>query len=235
MNKLNFLLWLLLPLNVFAASVAAPFQVDLNLNDHASLERGLKVFMENCSGCHGMQYQRYNRVAADLGIKAEDMQNKYMFTNAKIGDHMKSAMPQKDSAGWFGAPPPDLTMVARVRGNDWIYSYLKSFYVDPSRPLGVNNRLLHNVAMPHVLQRFQGKPLPVRDDTGHVIGTEAIGGELTDQEYDQMIKDLTGFLAYSAEPIQTTRKRMGLWVLFYVAILFVLAVLLKREYWKDVQ
>lgn len=161
MKKIIFAVLTLLPSLVFANAGAVHLdKANYDLSDKASLQRGAATFMNYCAGCHSTQYQRYNRVAADLEIPEELMKENLIFTGAKVGDLMKSAMSEKDAAKWFGAPPPDLTLVARVRGADWIYTYLRSFYVDPTRPFGVNNVVFPSVGMPHVLEPLQGTPVP---------------------------------------------------------------------------
>ncbi|GAA5194376.1 cytochrome c1 [Ferrimonas gelatinilytica] len=219
-----------LPTLGFAAGGNNPHVVhaEIDLHDKASLQRGAQTFMESCLGCHSTQYQRYGRVADDLGFSTDEMMA-MIHTDAKIGDLMVSSMPQEAAANWFGAPPPDLTMVARVRGSDWLYSYLISFYQDESRPFGVNNLVFPSVGMPHVLERFQG--VPVLQEDGTIVAT---GGSMNDEEFKQMALDLTNFLTYSAEPIRTTREAMGVWVLGFLVVFFILAYLLKREYWRDV-
>lgn len=231
MKKLLIALVTLLPTLTMAASGHNVHLEDakVDLHDKASLERGVDLFQHYCSGCHSTQYQRYERVANDIGISADDMRNKYMFTDAKIGELMQSAIPAKDAAKWFGATPPDLTLVARVRGEDWVYSYLKGFYKDPSRPFGVNNTVFPSVGMPHVLEELQGTP--VKQEDGSIVVT---GGKLNAEEYDQAVRDITGFLVYSAEPVRLEREAMGWWVLGFLFIFFIVAYLLKKEYWKDV-
>ncbi|SUI83814.1 Cytochrome b/c1 [Shewanella putrefaciens] len=231
MKKLLIALVTLLPTLAMAASGHNVHLEDakVDLHDKASLERGVDLFQHYCSGCHSTQYQRYERVATDIGISADDMRNKYMFTDAKIGELMQSAIPAKDAAKWFGATPPDLTLVARVRGEDWVYSYLKGFYKDPSRPFGVNNTVFPSVGMPHVLEELQGTP--VKQEDGSIVVT---GGKLNAEEYDQAVRDITGFLVYSAEPVKLEREALGWWVLGFLFIFFIVAYLLKKEYWKDV-
>ncbi|MGL4515639.1 cytochrome c1 [Shewanella sp.] len=231
MKKLWIALVTLLPTLAMAASGHKVHLEDANidLHDKASLVRGVDLFQHYCSGCHSTQYQRYERVAADLGISADEMRSKYMFTDAKIGELMQNAIPAKDAAKWFGATPPDLTLVARVRGEDWVYSYLKGFYKDPSRPFGVNNSVFPSVGMPHVLEQLQG--MPVKQDDGSIVVT---GGKLNAEEYDQAVRDITGFLVYSAEPVKLEREALGGWVLGFLFIFFIVAYLLKKEYWKDV-
>lgn len=231
MKKLIIALVTLLPSLVMAAGGHNIHleSANVDLHDKASLERGVDLFQHYCAGCHNTQYQRYERVATDLGISADDMRNKYMHTNAKIGDLMKSAIPPVDAAKWFGGTPPDLTLVARVRGADWVYSYLKGFYADESRPFGVNNTVFPLVGMPHVLQDLQG--LAVKQEDGSFVTT---GGTMNAEEYDQAVRDITGYLVYAADPVKLEREAMGWWVLGFLAIFFVIAYLLKKEYWKDV-
>lgn len=230
MKKLIITILACVPALAFAAGGHNPHVVpaDIDLHDQESLQSGAQVFIESCMGCHSAQYQRYERVATDLGIDFDDM-NAMIKTDAKIGDLMVSAMPQAQAAKWFGAPPPDLTLVARVRGSDWLYSYLTTFYQDESRPFGVNNLVFPSVGMPHVLENYQG--IPVLQDDGTIV---ASGGSMTDEEYKKLALDLTNFLTYSAEPIRTTREAMGVWVLAFLGVFFVIAYLLKREYWRDV-
>tara|TARA_B100001094_G_C18193230_1_gene808768 strand:+ start:1473 stop:2183 length:711 start_codon:yes stop_codon:yes gene_type:complete len=235
MKEISFILLILFSFCVQASgSKALPYQIDVDLTDQKSLQRGFTAFVENCLGCHSTQYQRYNRIGQDLGISLQKMKSQFIHTGTKVGEHVMSAMLPKESAQWFGVAPPDLTLVARVRGASWIYSYLKSFYVDPSRPFGVNNTVFPTVAMPHVLEKLQGTPIAQRDAQGHITNIEASGGQYTPEEYDQFVKDITSFLTYSAEPVQVERKRIGVWVLVFLAVFSILGWFLKREYWKDV-
>jgi ubiquinol-cytochrome c reductase cytochrome c1 subunit len=230
--------------------------VDIDLSDKASLQDGARTFVNYCMGCHSAKYQRYERVAKDLGIPEGLMLDNLVFTGAKIGDHMKIGMRPEDGKVWFGAPPPDLTLVARVRGNDWLYTYLRTFYEDPTRPWGVNNKAFPNVGMPNVLVGLQGrqvlgcKQVQVVEDgkkqydplTGTPITHEACDqltilpntGSLNEAEFDEKVKNLVGFLAYSANPVKLESQRIGIYVLLYLAFFFVFAYLLKREFWKDV-
>ncbi|MGL5288633.1 MAG: cytochrome c1 [Aeromonas sp.] len=243
MKKTLFLILALLPCLVSAAgSSVALDKANYDVSDKASLQRGVTTFMNYCVGCHSTQYQRYNRVAADLNIPAALMSENLVFTGAKIGDLIKTAMPEKEATKWFGAPPPDLTLVAKVRGADWIYTYLRGFYVDATRPFGVNNRVFPAVGMPHVLEPLQGTPRAefathVIDGVKmqQVVSIKSDGnGEMDDEEYDKTVLDLVNFLVYSAEPVQQERERMGFWVLGFIVIFFILTVLLKREFWRDV-
>lgn len=243
MKKMIIAMLALLPSLVMASGDAVKLdKAAYDLTDKASLQRGLTTFMNYCFGCHSTQYQRYNRVAEDLGIPEDLMKENLIFNGAKMGDLMKNAVSDKEAGKWFGAPPPDLTLVARVRGADWLYTYLHSFYVDPSRPTGVNNLLFPAVAMPHVLEPLQGTPR-LHYATEVVNGEEVKvphsivsdgNGELSPEEYDQTVLDLVNFLVYSGEPVQLERERLGFWVLGFIVIFFILTVLLKKEYWRDV-
>ncbi len=232
MKKLIIALVCLLPSLAFASGGEVHLEkAPVDLTDKASMQRGFKLFMNYCAGCHQMQYQRYQRTAEDLGIPMDMLKENLIFDGSKVGDHITNAMDPKLAAKWFGAPPPDLTLEARLRGADWIYTYLHSFYADDSRPFGVNNVVFPQVGMPHVLESLQGVP-----HLNHETGTiESDGrGELSDDEYDQAVTDLVNFLVYVGEPVQLERKRLGYWVLGYLFILFIFAYLLKKEYWKDV-
>ena len=233
----------------FASSGGSlPHHADIDLTDKASLQRGAKLFMNYCSGCHQMQYQRYERTFNDLGIPLDaGLQNLIFTKDTKVGAHIKNAMPEKAAAKWFGATPPDLTLEARLRGPDWIYSYLKSFYVDPSRPFGVNNTVFKDVGMPHVLQELQGVPHKEEHFEEQLIDGElqrvSLGerivvdgsGELSEGEYDRAMLDITNFMVYVGEPMILERQSLGWKALLYCLIFFVLAVLLKKEFWKDVK
>ncbi|MFQ2611071.1 cytochrome c1 [Aeromonas caviae] len=243
MKRIIFAVLALLPGLVLASGGGFPLdKAEYDLSDKASLQRGAATFMNYCAGCHSTQYQRYNRVAADIGIPDDLMKENLVFTGAKIGDLMKSAMSEKDAARWFGAPPPDLTLVARVRGADWIYTYLRSFYVDETRPFGVNNAVFPSVGMPHVLEPLQGAPRAEFEthtldgvEMQQVVSIKSDGnGEMNNEEYDQTVLDLVNFLVYSAEPVQQERERMGFWVLGFIAIFFIFTVLLRKEFWRDV-
>ena len=243
MKKLIIGLFALLPSLTMAAGPSVPLMdANIDLKDNASLQRGAKLFMNYCLGCHQMQYQRYERTFRDIGIPTEIGQEQLIFDGSKVGSHNKNAIDKDDAAKWFGAAPPDLTLVARVRGTDWIYTYLKSFYKDESRPFGVNNVVFPSVGMPHVLQELQGLPTPITEEVeehGHtvtkVVGVETDGsGEMSVDEYDRAARDLTNFLAYVGEPSRLESEALGLKVIGFLVILFILAFMLKKEYWRDV-
>ena len=218
-------------------------KANIDPSNKESRQRGAKVFVNYCMSCHAAKYQRYNRVARDLGIREDDVIENLMFTGEKIGDHMDVAMTKADGKAYFGAAPPDLTLVARVRGTDWLYSYLRAFYLDDTRPFGVNNLVFPNVGMPHVLWELQGWQKPVyktvTDSEGHehqvVESLELVeAGTQAPAEYDRTVRDLVNFLAYMGEPIKQERQRLGIKVLLYLLVFFVIAYLLKKEYWKDI-
>lgn len=206
--------------------------------DQASLQRGAKLYVNYCQSCHAMRYVRFKTLAKDIGIVDEKgevleeiVKTNLNFISDSIHDSMNNGMLPKDGQQWFGVPPPDLTLETRVRGTDWVYTYLKSFYVDPSRPWGVNNTVFPSVAMPHVLLELQGEQL-INPKTHQL--TLAKPGTLSVQEYDQTVTDLVNFLDYSAEPIKLKRQKIGIGVMIFLVIFLVFAYLLKREYWKDV-
>ncbi|MCG9789586.1 cytochrome c1 [Vibrio barjaei] len=244
MKKWIVVLFALLPSLALAAGGNVHLdKANNDLSDQASLQNGAKLFMNYCFACHSTQYQRYERVANDLGIPVDLAKENFVFDpEAKIGDLMVNAMPQKQAAAWFGAAPPDLTLVARVRGVDWLYTYLRSFYVDPSRPFGVNNVTFPNVGMPHVLEELQGIPTPIYEtqivdgqEVKVVVGTETDGrGELSSSEYDDAVRDLVNFLEYSGDPVKLERHALGWWVMGFLVIFTIVVVLLKKEYWRDV-
>ncbi|MEY8215387.1 MAG: cytochrome c1 [Colwellia sp.] len=220
----------LVSISALASSNAHLDQANNDLTDKESLKNGFKTYVNYCLGCHQLQYQRYNRTFKDLGIdEAEGVEN-YMYTGEKPGDHITNTMPKKEAAAWFGTAPPDLTLEARLRSPDWIYTYLRSFYIDSERPFGVNNTVFKDVGMPHVLQDLQGVSL--KDEHGNV--SPAMGGSLTEEEYDVLVRDLTNFLEYVGEPSKLEREAMGINVLIYLFIFFIIAYFLKKEYWKDV-
>ncbi|MBU2926228.1 cytochrome c1 [Colwellia sp. 4_MG-2023] len=231
MKKLLLILCALVPL--FATAAGPSMQLDKannDLSDKESLKNGFKTYVNYCLGCHQLGYQRYNRTFTDLGIDNADGVENYMYTGEKVGDHITNTMPKKEAASWFGTAPPDLTLEARLRSPDWIYTYLRSFYMDDSRPFGVNNKVFKDVGMPHVLQDLQG--VSSLDEHGHM--TPAMGGSLTTEEYDVVVRDLTNFLEYVGEPSKLERKSLGYKVLIFLFVFFIIAYFLKREYWKDI-
>lgn len=248
MNMRHTLLALILALPVLAwAAEEGGYPLDhapVNLKSEASLQRGAKLYVNYCQGCHSAQYMRYNRFAQAAGLNEELVQKNLIFTpDTKIHDHMINAMHKEDATKWFGAAPPDLTLIARARSVDYLYTYLRTFYLDDSRPWGVNNAAFPQVGMPNVLWQMQGWQKPVYDEhsgeegEGHsqIVDFELVQpGSMTPKEFDDAMADLVTFLVYISEPIKMERQRIGYWVLFYLVLATVVFYLLKREYWKDV-
>ena len=225
---------------------------DVNPLDPVSLQRGAQVYVNYCLGCHSLAYMRYNRLQ-QLGLTEQQIRDNLIFTGAKVGELMKIAVDPKESREWFGTPPPDLTVIARARssgagsGADWLYSYLRGFYRDPSRPNGWNNTVFQNVAMPHVLWQLQGEQVLATEVQSIPRGSKGDAekyevqklvlekpGSMKPAEYDRMVGDLVNFLVYVGEPSRQSRVELGIYVLMFLGVLFVLAYLLKKEYWKDV-
>lgn len=218
-------------------------RANTNLKDTASLQRGAKLFVNYCLGCHSARHMRYTRLAQDIGLTDAQVENNLMFTAEKIHQPMTIAMRDADQVTWFGTAVPDLSLTARSRGTDWIYNYLKGFYVDPSRPTGWNNTVFPNAAMPNPLWELQGIQVPEYETkTNEFGGTEkhlagvhkATEGRLSEEEFDRVVRDLTTFLEYVGEPAKMKRESMGIWVLLFIGVFTFLAYLLKREYWHDV-
>ena len=228
----------------FAGGVAAQHEAALdaantNIANTASLQRGAKYYVNYCLGCHSAQYVRYNRLAEDLQLSDEQLTENLMFTGEQVFDTMANAMRPEDAARWFTIAPPDLSLIARSRGTDYIYTYLRSFYAAPDRPTGVNNVVLPNTAMPHVLWKLQG--------TQHAVFAEHEGvqefeefelvrpGELSATEYDNVVRDIVNFLDYIAEPIKRERQQLGTRVIGFLLVFLLIAFMLKKEIWKDVK
>lgn len=213
--------------------------IEVDPANNESLQRGAAVYMSYCMGCHSLQYSRYNRVARDLGIPEDLFQANLMFDpSIKLGSLMDNAMDKANAKVWFGATPPDLTLVSRARQPEWLYTYLRNFYRDDSRPYGVNNRVFPKVGMPHVLLELQGLPSCVpAGDHGHGACASldiADTGAMSTEKFDEAVYDLVNFLAYTAEPMKLQRQSMGIYVMLFLAVFFVFGWLLSREYWKDV-
>jgi ubiquinol-cytochrome c reductase cytochrome c1 subunit len=203
------------------------FQVDRG--NRAGLQRGARTFVNYCVSCHSAEFMRYSRLAQDLGLTPEQVQANMVFNGGDVHQVMRVALGKEDGAKWFGQAPPDLTLAARSRGPDWLYAYMRSFYLDPSRPFGVNNTVFPNAAMPHVLAELQGAQ-ELHD--GHLQLVSA--GTLKPAEYDAMIRDLVNFMVYMGEPAKLVRYGLGVKVLLFLLVFAGLAYMLKREYWRDV-
>ena len=237
MKNILFIL-IVAPIMALASGGAPLDKAPVNLTDQASLQRGARAFVNYCLNCHGAAYMRYSRLT-DLGLSEAQIKDDLIVTGVKVGETMKVAMRQEDARGWFGAAPPDLTMVGRSRGADWLYSYLRGFYRDDSRATGWNNIVFDKVAMPHVLYRLQGEQILEHaggDGNSHAAKKLVLDkpGTLSPKEFDQLAGDLTNFLVYLGEPGSVARKQLGTMVLIFLAVLLVLAYFLKKEFWKDV-
>jgi ubiquinol-cytochrome c reductase cytochrome c1 subunit len=234
--------FLLAPALAFASAASVHLdRAPVELDNIPSLQRGAQIFVNYCQNCHSASYMRYNRMQ-DLGLTVEQIRDNLMFAADKVGDTMTVAMRPKEAAQWFGVAPPDLSVIARSRGADWLYTYLRSFYRDPTRPLGWNNTLFPNAAMPHVLYQLQGvQTLELKmgmDPHGHAEKTPQLvlqsPGTLTTPEYERLVGDLVNFLVYMSEPAGMSRTKVGIAVLLFLAVFIVVSWALKRAYWRDV-
>ena len=204
-------------------------------NDMAALQNGAKIFVNYCLNCHSASYMRYNRLK-DIGLTDAQIRDNLMFTADKVGEPMRIAMQRAEAKAWFGVAPPDLTIIARARasefgsGADWLYTYLRTFHRDETRPTGWNNLVFANVGMPHVLWELQGDQVMGEDHKLKLVSP----GKLKPQEFDDAVGDLVAYLKYMGEPVAEFRKQLGVIVLIFLAVVFVFAYALKREYWKDV-
>ena len=233
-TKILLVLALLMPLMVIANEGVKLDRAPIDPNNQASLQRGAKTFVNYCLNCHSAAYMRYNRLQ-DIGLTDEQIKSNLMFAGEKVGDTMAVSMPKADAKAWFGVTPPDLSVEARARGADWLYSYLRGFYRDDARPTGWNNVVYDKVAMPHVLWSLQGEQILKIDektDTHHLVLEKQ--GTMTPAEYDATIADLVNYLVFMAEPFKERDKNLGLLVLAFLGLMFVLTYYLKKEFWKDI-
>jgi len=238
--------------SAFAAGGGVPLMhIETNLDDKASLQKGAKIFVNYCLSCHSAEFMRFSRMGKDLGITDDQLKENLMFAADKVGEPMWISMDQGDAARWFGVTPPDLSVIARARGTDWLYTYFMSFYKDDSRPWGVNNLVFKDVGMPHVLWEMQGGvPEPVyktvtgKDGHEHQVIDKLVlpQGDMSDAEYQKVQGDyqrsmanLVSFLEYLGEPAKLQRYDLGVKVILFLFILFIIAYLLKKEFWKDVE
>ena len=227
-----------------AGGVAAQNEAELdvannNIANTASLQRGAKYFVNYCLGCHSAKYVRYNRLGRDLQLSNQQLMDNLMFTGERPFDTMAIAMRPEDSARWFKISPPDLSLIARSRGPDYIYTYLRSFYVAPDRPTGVNNIVLPGSSMPHVLWELQGTQRAVfgRDEDGKEVFDhfEVVRpGQLDERAFDEVVRDIVNFLDYIGEPIKRERQQLGVRVIGFLLVFLLIAFMLKKEIWKDV-
>jgi len=239
-----FVIALLWPLTGSATSSdPSVYKADVDITDKASLQRGARIFVNYCMGCHSASYMRYNRMGDDLGIEESILQSNLMFGTEKSGDTMTIAMQKEDAEKFFGIAAPDLSVIARSRGADWLFTYFMTFYRDDSRPFGVNNLAFKDVAMPHVLWELQGIQKPVFKIIEREDGTQQevidhleleTPGLLDSDGYQNTVNDLVNFLVYVGEPAQIQRRNVGVIVILYLLVLLVIVYLLKKEYWKDI-
>ena len=216
---------------------------EIDPDNISSLQRGARNFMNYCSGCHSAQYVRYNTIGRYLELSEEQLIDNLMFNAEKTFETIRSAMPAADAARWYGKAPPDLSLMARAKGADYIFSFLKGFYVDPDSPTGVDNTVLPGTSMPHVLWELQGYQEAVFTEhtdggvtTLEFEGFESLAaGTLDDEDYDAFVRDTVNFLVYIAEPIRSDRRKLGVWVLMYLIVFWIIALMLKKQIWKDVK
>lgn len=232
---------LLVSATAFASGGGDLLHSGTDLGDRASLQRGAALYMNYCSGCHSLKYLRYSRMAEDLGLSEEEVMQNLNFTGAKFGEQIQVSLNEADANKWFGKMPPDLSLISRVRGSDWIYTYLKSFYLDESRPLGWNNKLFPNASMPNPLWQMQGLQHAEYGELDKATGERpvhglkvATPGTQTPEQFDQSVRDITTFLEYAGEPAALKREKLGVWVVLFLAFFTLMAYVLKHEYWKDV-
>jgi ubiquinol-cytochrome c reductase cytochrome c1 subunit len=226
---LSIILGIIIPSMTLASEDARLMKANINLDDQESLQRGARNFINYCLNCHSASYMRYNRLN-DIGLSNEEIKKNLLFTTDKVGELMNISMDPVEAKKWFGANPPNLTVTARSRGKDWIYSYLRTFYTDESRSLGWNNLVYPNAAMPHVLWELQGTQ-EVIDGKLELVKP----GLLSKQEYDQFVLDTTNYMVFMSEPVKLIRQKIGYFVIGFLLVLLVLVINLKREFWKDIK
>jgi ubiquinol-cytochrome c reductase cytochrome c1 subunit len=233
-----------LPAAAFAAGAGYPLQeANADVSNLASLQRGARNFVNYCLGCHSLKYMRYSQLAEDLALTEDELRANLMFTGTRAYDAMETAMPAEKAREWFGNAPPDLSLIARSRGPDYVYTFLRSFYEDPSRPTGVNNAVLPGTAMPHVLASLQGvqrarhEKQAGRDgvEVEHLVLEPGVAGDLPAPAFDSFVRDTVAFLEYVAEPAKARRESLGVWVVLFLLMFTAFAWFLYKEYWKDVK
>jgi len=255
MNKIivAFLMSMLPVLAMAAGGGMQNDKVDIDLNNKASLQNGAKLFVNYCLSCHSAKAMRYNRMARDLGLTDKQVVDNMIFTADyskkpngepnKIGSLMEVAMQTKDAKQWFGTKIPDLSVVARARGADWLYTYLRTFYIDESRPFGVNNQRFPSVGMPHVMWELEGLKKPVyenhkgADGKDHKVITgfeTVVPGKMSKVEFDNAIRDMVNYMVYMGEPALLERKTIGVWVMLFLVLFFFVSYAMKKEFWKDI-
>lgn len=243
LNNIMLMLFFMFSVETFATSSSNLSHMKVDLSNQQSLQRGAKIFINYCLSCHSAAYMRYNRMGQDLSISDDVLKENLMFGAEKVGDVMSISMRQEDSINYFGVIPPDLSVIARSRGADWLYTYFKTFYKDDSRPFGVNNLVYKDTAMPHVLWELQGiQRLASKENVTAVYYDPTYKdylelltpGKQTERQYDRTIRDLVNYLVYISEPIKLKRTKIGVWVMFYLFIFLLITYMLKKDYWKDI-
>ena len=237
---LAFALTLALAPAAFAEEGGGLPNANVNVHDQAALQRGARLYMNYCVGCHSLKYVRYSQLASGLGLTEKQVMDNLNFTGVKFGDPIVSAMPEADAEKWFGKAPPDLSLEVSAKGANWVAAYLKSFYLDPATASGWNNTLFPNVAMPFPLWELQGEQEAVMNPAEHGLPATvkelklARPGSMTPAQYDAAVRDLTAFLAWASSPDELVRSHIGAWVVLYLVLFTLFALVLKKEYWKDV-
>jgi ubiquinol-cytochrome c reductase cytochrome c1 subunit len=230
---------LLVTVGVYAATEVELEPAGNDPDNINSLQRGARNFMNYCSGCHSAQYVRFNTLGRDLDLSEDQLISNLMFNAEKTFETIETTMPAADAARWFGTAPPDLSLMARARGTDYIYNFLKGFYIDPDSPTGVDNRVLEGTSMPHVLWELQGYQRAVFETDEN--GTPHFGhfeqetaGSMSTEEFDEFVRDTANFMEYMSEPVRSTRRVLGTWVMIYLIFFLIIAIMLKKQIWKDV-
>ena len=220
---------------IYAATQKALEKANNDSSDISSLQRGARNFMNYCSGCHSAEYIRYDVIGEDLGISQSQLKKYLMFNAQQSFDTINTSMEMEDAAGWFGQAPPDLSLMARAKSTDYVYTFLKSFYIDSSSPTGVDNSILAGTSMPNVLWELQGHQEYINDESGSGRLEIAIPGKMSEEDFNSFLRDTVNFLEYISEPIKNERQALGVKVLIFLAFFLVLAYLLKKEIWKEVK
>ena len=237
MKKLLIILLLTFSFGAVANEAIELQSARIDLSNNESLQRGAKHFVTYCLGCHSAKHIRYLRIANDVGADPQKVLKDIAPEGASIYDQLHSAMNKHDAEKWFGTQPPDLSLIARSRGADWLYSYLKSYYIDTSKPLGVNNLVFKDTAMPNPLWQLQGEQHAEQRKTIYGEYTKLVieePGNLSEKDFDLFVNDLVNFLVYVGEPVQLERQRIGKYVILFLLLFLVIAYLLKKEFWKDI-
>jgi ubiquinol-cytochrome c reductase cytochrome c1 subunit len=227
---------------VTGAQAASSIELEPANNDPGninSLQRGARNFMNYCAGCHSAKYVRFNTLGRDLELSEDQLIENLMFNAEQTFDTIQASMPLDDAARWFGQPPPDMSLMARARGTDYVYNYLRGFYLDPDSPTGVDNRVLEGTSMPNVLWELQGYQKAIFSEDEHGIEVferfeQVTEGSISAQEFDEFVRDTTNFLEYIGEPVRSTRRVLGVWVLMFLTVFLIIASMLKKQIWKDV-